>query len=163
MIFSCKPDFTSFPSDPLMEWNVFFTKWKTHHQFFQGLIHEMETRYSTDTLAFDIPMQLGGIEKMAPEVEIIKSNTLQPLKLFYQHNIVNRSIAYIFVNTKCNGLPYENALKKGKHASRIFNEILEFKEVLTLTDYKREEIIEKLNHLKQRSKDFADEIKKKNE
>ena len=32
-----------------------------------------------------------------------------------------------------------------------------------MTDYKREEIIEKLNHLKQRSKDFADEIKTKRE
>ena len=86
---------------------------------------------------------------------------MQPLKLVYQHNIVERSIAYIFVNTKCNGLIYEDALEKGNQASRIFKEILGFKEVSSYTDYRREEIIEKLNHLQKCSQNFANDIRAK--
>ena len=107
----------------------------------------METQYSPNNLVFDIPRQLADIESEAPEVEIIKSNSLQPLKLVYAHNIVQRSIAYIFVNTECNGLSYEQALEKGVQASKMFNEILHFKEVATFTDFSREKIIDKLNHL----------------
>ena len=71
------------------------------------------------------------------------------------------SIAYIFVNTECNSEDYDKAIEHGTLASKIFNEILEFKEVSTFTDYRRDQIIEKLNELQNRSKNFADEIKKK--
>ena len=40
---------------------------------------------------------------------MITRNSIQPLKLLYSHNIVKKSIAYIFINTKLNGLVYKNA------------------------------------------------------
>ena len=67
----------------------------------------MESQYNKDNLRFEIPGQLSNIDIVVPGSEIIKSNTIMPLRLLYSHNIVQQSIAYIFVNTECNGLPYE--------------------------------------------------------
>ena len=136
MIFSCKPDYSSFPLDPSIEGQV--NKWQMHQKLFEGLIDQMETQYSSNNLAFDIPRQLIGIVDKAPEVEIIKSNSLQPLKLIYAYNIVQKSIAHIFVNTECNGLEYDNATEKGIQASKMFTEVLQFKEVSVFTDYRRD-------------------------
>ena len=57
------------------------------------------------------------------------SNTIQPVNLHYAHNLVTDSIAYIFVNTECKGLPYRNAEDRGKQAKTLFNEVLEFQKV----------------------------------
>ena len=75
------------------------------------------------------------------------SNTLQPLNLLYGHNLVTDSIAYIFVNTESKGLPFKNAVGRGKYAEQLFKEILEFKHVEVFTNLTKVEIIEKLNFL----------------
>ena len=56
------------------------------------------------------------------------------LQLYYSHNIIEKSIAYIFVNTECNGLVYDDAESKGMKATKIFKEVLEFKEVAIFTN-----------------------------
>ena len=75
---------------------------------------------------------------------MITRNSCQPLKLIYAHNIVKKSVAYIFINTKMNGLTYKNAQEKGVKAAKIFNEVLQFSEVSIFTDLKRRSIIRKL-------------------
>ena len=79
------------------------------------------------------------------------SNPIQPLNLFYGHNIVSDSIGFIFVNTESNGLPYTNAAIKGTHAKTLLKDILEFKEVEVFTDLSKEEIIKKLEQLEHRA------------
>ena len=64
-------------------------------------------------------------------------NSIQPLKLFYANNIVKKSIACIFINSKMNGLIYKDAFAKGAHAAKIFSEVLQFTETSTYTDLKR--------------------------
>ena len=43
----------------------------------------------------------------------------------------------------------------------MFNEILLFKEVATFTDFSREKIIDRLNHLQERSQEFANHVETK--
>ena len=94
---------------------------------------------------------------------MITRNSIQPLKIFYANNIVQKSIAYIFINTKMNGLIYKDAIKKGTQAAKIFSEVLAFTETSIYTDVKRNEIIKKLEDLKGRSKRFTDECNRKKE
>ena len=87
---------------------------------------------------------------------MISTNSIQTFKLIYSYNVVKESIAYIFINTECNGLPYKNDAKnKGKKAYKIFSEVLEFTEVNTFTNLPRDKIIEKLKNLEEHAKEFA--------
>ena len=90
--------------------------------------------------------------------ELIAKNNIQPLKLIYDHNIVQKSIAYIFIDSNCNGMVYKDAQKKGIEASKIFNEVLQFREVCTFMNLTREKIVKLLKKLKERSERFAKKI-----
>ena len=85
---------------------------------------------------------------------MISTNTIQTFKLIYSYNVVQESIAYIFINTECDGLPYEDADKKGLKAYKIFSEVLNFTEVNTFTNCPRDKIIEKLENLKRHADEF---------
>ena len=95
---------------------------------------------------------------------MISTNSIQTFKLIYSYNVVKESIAYIFINTECNGLPYENDAKnaklRGKKAYKIFSEVLEFTEVNTFTNLSRDKIIEKLKNLEEHAKEFAKNSRK---
>ena len=129
---------------------------KNHGNFLHEMIDLFERSYNKETLIFEIPKQLKEIQKKAAGAEMITKNNIQPLKLIYAYNIVQKSIAYIFINTKMNGLIYKDAQKKGLQAAKIFNDVLEFTEVSTFTDLKRKKIIKKLENLKERSKKFTE-------
>ena len=73
------------------------------------------------------------------------------MKLIYQHKLVRKGIAAIFVNTECDGYKYENAIEKGSHAARIFNEVLNFDEVTTYTNLSYHKIQERMKKLKETS------------
>ena len=92
---------------------------------------------------------------------MITKNSIQPLKIFYANNIVQKSIAHIFINTKMNGLIYKDAITKGTHAAKIFSEVLAFTETCIYTDVKRNKIVKKLEDLKVRSKRFTEECNQK--
>ena len=61
--------------------------------------------------------------------EMVSSNTIQPIMMHFQENVLTNSISYIFVNTDCNGLGYDNAELKGQKMEELFTEILEFHDV----------------------------------
>ena len=46
-------------------------------------------------------------------IELVASNTLQPMNMILSHNIVTHSMAVIFINTECRGNGYDNAEAKG--------------------------------------------------
>ena len=87
---------------------------------------------------------------------MISTNSIQTFKLIYSYNVVQESIAYIFVNSHCDGLVYKDASKKGIDASKIFSEVLKYTEVSTFTNLTKENIIEKLKHLKARADKFTE-------
>ena len=65
-----------------------------------------------------------------------------PLKLFYNHNIVTKTYAAIFVNTHTRGLAWDKAVEKGEACRHLFQKILEFEKVEIFTDLAKFRMIE---------------------
>ena len=101
----------------------------------------LSNRFDKDTLKLEMPQALENLKGNDSKVEVVMSNTIQPINLFYAHNIVTESIAYIFVNTESKGLQYKNAVQRGESAHELFNNILEFQVVVVFTDLSKTEII----------------------
>ena len=80
-------------------------------------------------------------------MEMIISNTIQPVNLFYAYNLITERTAYIFVNTECNGVPYQDAVARGDAALSLFRDVLEYKNVQVFTNLDKQQIIEKLDEL----------------
>ena len=79
------------------------------------IVDTMVNRFDKNTLTLEVPHafeHLKGMEqrgKKSNNIEMVVSSTLQPLRLYYAHNIATKKISYIFVNTECNGFKYRNA------------------------------------------------------
>jgi len=86
--------------------------------------------------------------------EMVASNTLQPVKMFWSHNIVASSAAVIFVHTKAINLPYEGAKERGELQTGLFKEVLKFDVVKVYTDPTKEKMIEVLDALRARAEKF---------
>ena len=86
--------------------------------------------------------------------EIVASQTLQPVKLHFSHNVVTESIAVIFLNTNLKGLKYGGGPERASMLENLFKEVLEFDTVKVHTDLKKEQIREVLESLKKRADDF---------
>ena len=88
---------------------------------------------------------------------MVTSNTIQPITLLYQHNIVTKKYAVIFVNTHVKGcqigfrtiqdIEWSDAEEKASNAYRLFIKTFEFEEneVEVCTDWTKDQIIEKFN------------------
>ena len=87
-------------------------------------------------------------------LEMSISNTVQPLKLFREHQVVTKSIAYVFVNTSSKDLVYKNAEQRGKDAQKLFEEILEFDNVDVCTNFTKAQVLEKLSALERVKEKF---------
>ena len=81
--------------------------------------------------------------------------------MVYSHNIVTRTIAYIFVNTECKGVPYNNSKECGNKAIEFFKGVLEFQEVSIFCNLTKTEVINKLNILKQIATNFEKDVLKR--
>ena len=74
------------------------------------LINVMETRYYKETFTMRLPEvfdHLAQTDNGRLRLELVKSNTLQPMNMIFENNRVTDSVAYIFVNTECKGLDYK--------------------------------------------------------
>ena len=64
------------------------------------IVHAFNNKFSTDDLTLTLPKVFKDIETAedSEQLETVTSNTVQPLNLIYQHNIVGKPdrIAYIF-------------------------------------------------------------------
>ena len=96
-------------------------------------------------------------------LEMSISNTVQPLKLFREHQVVDESIAYVFVNTESKGLVYKNAIQRGKEAEKLFKEVLEFDKVKIFKDKKKAEVLKILEEFKKRKTEHVKTIKETEE
>ena len=94
--------------------------------------------------------------------EMVTSNTIQHLNLRYQHNIVNKAVAHIFVNTYLENeeLPvWDDAENRGEITRKLYREVLQFPEanVHVYKDESKEFIIRKMNELHLASLQFENE------
>ena len=82
------------------------------------MVHEiaqvMRDRFDRDNLSLYIPQVFESLKSADANFEMVTSNLLQPLTLFFNANIVTHSQGYIFVQTNCKGLPYEDVTLTGK-------------------------------------------------
>ena len=77
----------------------------------------------------------------------------------FDNNIVTRSIAYIFVNSECNGLKFEASTIKAGMAYKLFKESLKFDEVTTFEDRNKQEIIQEIQVLIDKADNFENNSK----
>ena len=96
-------------------------------------------------------------------LEMSISNTVQPLKLFREHQVVDYSIAYVFVNTRSKDLVYKNAKQRGEEAKILFEEVLQFDEVEVCEDLEKAKVLEILEKLKKRKAAHVKKIKETEE
>ena len=80
------------------------------------------------------------------------------MNLIFSHNIVTRSIAYIFVNTECQDVPYRNAKERGEKARKLLESVLEFQRVTAFKNNTKQEIINHLTQLQAYADAFEQEI-----
>ena len=88
------------------------------------IVYTFENNYNKDDLTLKIPEIFQEISTKDARMELVTSNTLCPLKLFFSHNLVTKTIAYIFCNTNCNGVEYNDAEVAREYASDLFNNVL---------------------------------------
>ena len=95
----------------------------------RDLIQVLETNYDKDRMRMVLPVGLEHMKGKDANFETVTSNTIQPVQLNFYDKVITDSIAYIFVNTDCNGLAYKQAEIKGEKLEELYTTVLEFKEV----------------------------------
>ena len=64
-----------------------------------GMVYEIaeafNTRFSTEDLTLQIPGVFENLTSKEEKLEMSISNTVQPLKLFYEHQVVSLSLIHI--------------------------------------------------------------------
>ena len=73
----------------------------------------MKERFDRNTLSLRIPQAFDQLKSKDAEFEMVTSNLLQPLAIFFKDKIVTESMAAIFVNTHCRTIPYNKAKELG--------------------------------------------------
>ena len=125
----------------------------------QDIVKVLLTRFNPYNLSIQLPIAFEQLKGLDAEFEMVTSNTIQPTTLLYQHNIVTKKYAVIFVNTHVEGCEYgfkkrqqivwSDAEEKASNAYRLFIKTFEFKEteVEVCTDWTKAQIIEKFDKL----------------
>ena len=120
----------------------------------------MSNRYNKETLTLQLPLAFDRLVYISDQeklkFEMVKSNTLQPTKLIFEDNIVTDTIAYIFVNSKCQSLEYKHSTEREEDAFDLLKHTFQFKEVTTFKDLTMDEVIQKLNALIKTADDFEE-------
>ena len=58
----------------------------------------MESRFDPKTLSLHIPIVFDQLKSEDAQLEMVTSNLIQPMRLFYSENIISHTRAVIFVN-----------------------------------------------------------------
>ena len=82
----------------------------------KNVVDTMLKRVNRIDLTVTIPLAFEQLKGDDASFEMVTSNTIQPMKLMYQHNIVVDKKAMVFVNTHSLGLEWDDAKQKGKNA-----------------------------------------------
>ena len=74
----------------------------------------MRDRFERENLSLLIPQAFDQLKSEDANFEMVTSNLLQPLTLFYADKIITHSHGVIFLQTHCKGLEYADAAKSAK-------------------------------------------------
>ena len=90
--------------------------------------------YDRTTFAVQFTDCFNDLKGSDANFEMVASNTLQPVKMFYRNNIATSSAAAIFVHNKAISLPYNEAKERAELHKRNLEDVLGFEEVKVYTD-----------------------------
>lgn len=85
-------------------------------------------KFDKDTMTCEFPDILDHLQGQDANFEMVTSNTIQTLKLSYQHNIIGKTLAVIFVATELEGrdglqnMPYRDAQKRGERIQELLSD-----------------------------------------
>ena len=105
-------------------------------------------------MSITLPEAFARFKRDDTNFELVSSNLIQPVRLTYRRNFVTKSNAIIFVSTECKGVAYPDAIQRSEIASNLFSEVFEFQEHKVYTNFSKQQILEKLNELKQQVEHF---------
>ena len=125
----------------------------------RDIVKMLTKSFNHDTLTVQLPDSFEQLKGEDSNFEMVTSNTIQPVRLSFRHNIVARSVGVVLVNTHCKGLSYKNAKEKGESAKKLLKDVFEFDEVRVFTDLTKENIVDKLTALKKEAKKHEDASK----
>ena len=73
------------------------------------IVDTFETYFDKNQLTLKFPDVFAQMINNDANIELVVSNTLQPMNLIMSDNQVRQSIAHIFINSECRGIAYNNA------------------------------------------------------
>merc|ERR1712003_241901 len=86
------------------------------------------------------------------------SNSIMPMRIFFEDNITTHKVGLIFVNTtieiNSKKLPWKNAVQNGAAAERLLREAFGFIDVKVYTDASKEKIITAYNDVQGKADSF---------
>ena len=95
-------------------------------QVVRDFVNLLMKRLHRETLSVQFPDVMLQLQGAYENLEMQASNTICPVKLFYNHNIVTHTECAIFVNTHTRGLAWDKALLKGKLIEKLFKDTFQF-------------------------------------
>ena len=113
---------------------------KADTRMIKDIADTMLEKYEKIHFTLTFPDVLDDLFSGDATFEMSASNTIQPLKIFYIHNVVTHSTAIIFVDEN-----YRYDIKKGKVAEDMLKTYLNFEEVVTYVGLSKSQMIEKLD------------------
>ena len=112
------------------------------------LIGTLIARLDRQTLSIQFPDVVSQLHSSDQDsFEMSCSNTIMPLKLYYNHNIITHTYAAIFVNTHTRNLQWDKAAAKGKACEQLFKETFQFENVEVFVDLPKYRIIEEFDKI----------------
>ena len=108
--------------------------------------------YERNFFSLTFPKVLDQMYSGDANFETSASNTLQPLRIYYSHNVVTHSVGIIFVNG--NAFYDSVSRRKAKVAEALLKTDLSIQEVKTFRDLSKSQIIEKMDLIQCRVDDF---------
>ena len=88
----------------------------------------MTSEYSNDTLSLKVPDCFDYLTAKDGDTkfETVTSNGLQPLNMIFSHNVVTKTVAYIFTFDECRGCKVKGVKERGNKAIELFQGVFEF-------------------------------------
>ena len=121
--------------------------------------YAIEHRFDSKKLTLQIPQVFEFLEGEDCDFEMVTSSTLQNLELPYRDNIVAESHAVVFQNDSLTRpglepLIYSNCAEHSALAAKMLKETLKFDTVELIQNPSKQEVLDKINELKEKSDKF---------
>ena len=112
------------------------------------LMNYLDNHFDKQTMVCNLEEAFHQASTKCLNYELAQTNSLMKAQLTYKHNVVRRTSALVFVQTRCREVQIPDAAERGACAKELLSEILKFEECEVHTNLTKHEVIEKINELK---------------